>query len=176
MEVYGRLVALETTCLMIDHQSKLQEGQKASHKTIFGSTYKFALSRSVLHIQKAHGSVKNPLKVRLQHKKNNFGAHHEDIGLRIKFHDDPNMVRIKRFDLASDPDTIAFLPAQSKIMDSLKREGEAGVVELKKRLGLPERTVSNSLSKLMAQGLVQELKKRGRRKVWSAVKQAESKS
>lgn len=177
MEVYGRLVALETTCLMIDHQSKLQEGQKASQKTIFGSTYKFALSRSVLHIQKAHGSVKNPLKVRLQHKKNNFGAHHEDIGLRIKFHDNPNMVRIKRFDLAADPDTRVFLPAQAKILDSLKREGAAEVSELMKRLDLPERTVSNSLAKLMAQGLVEVLKqKRGRRKVWSAVKQAEGKS
>lgn len=173
MDVYGRLVALKTTCLLIDHQSKLQEGQTSSHKTIFGSTYKFALSRSVLHVQKAFGSLKNPLKVRIQHKKNNFGSMHDDIGLRIEFSDDPNMVRIKRFDLAADPDTRAFLPAQGKILDSLKREGSAEVSELMKRLDLPERTVSNSLLKLMAQGLVEVLKKkRGRRKVWSAVKQA----
>lgn len=168
MGVYSRLVALGATCLLIDHQSKLQEGQTASHKTIFGSTYKFALSRSVLHIQKAPGSQRNPLKVRLQHKKNNFGPLHEDLGLKLEFSGDPNSVSISRFDLADDPDTRAFLPAQEKILDSLRREGKADVETLVKRLGLPERTVSNSLSKLAEQGLIACVKKQARRKVWAA--------
>lgn len=169
MRVFSEIKALGVSCLLVDHQSKMQEGQRAANKTPFGSAYKFNLSRSVVHLQKV-GAAPDLIKVMMRQTKNNFGALHDDIALKIVFDKKASTIQIKECDMKADPDFRARLKAGEQIADSLKREGDADLKLLSERTGLPEKTIANRLPKLEKEGVVRVVKKSGRKQIWGVVK------
>jgi hypothetical protein len=71
--LYAEINRLGLTTLIIDHQSKTQDGQRGKNKTAFGSVYKFNSSRSVLHLIHVSND-ENHNKLLLEQTKNNFGT------------------------------------------------------------------------------------------------------
>src|SRR5215218_9239181 len=70
--------------LIIDHQSRLQQGQSYQSKGAFGSVFKTNLARSVIQAQ-ATERGEGTLTVRLRQKKHNFGPLAEPFGVRLSF-------------------------------------------------------------------------------------------
>lgn len=73
--------------LMLDHQSKTQTGESYDNKTAYGSVYKFNMCRSVFQLSKI-GESKNPMTLRLRHKKSNFGPEVDDLVFDVHFQGD----------------------------------------------------------------------------------------
>src|SRR5215208_6668330 len=70
--------------LIIDHQSRLQQGQSYQSKGAFGSVFKTNLARSVIQAQ-ATERGEGTLTVRLRQKKHNFGPLSEPFGVKLSF-------------------------------------------------------------------------------------------
>lgn len=73
--------------LTLDHQAKIQTGENYDNKTAFGSVYKFNMCRSVFQLSKI-GESKNPMTLKLRHKKSNFGPLVDDLVLDVHFEGD----------------------------------------------------------------------------------------
>ena len=155
--------SLHVTTLLLDHQSKLQEGQSSTKKTPFGSAYKFNLARSVLHLERV-GTASGELKVFLRHTKSNLGPLCDDLALRFNFRD--NSLQITEADMKSDSDFQNHLTIEEKILQAIERDGEATAEVLGQRTGIPAKTISNTLPKLKKAGKVVETGKDRRKLIW----------
>lgn len=173
--VFSEIKTLGVSCLLVDHQSKLQEGQRVANKTPFGSAYKFNLSRSVIHLQKV-GAGPDLIKVMMRHTKNNFGALHSDIALKILFDKKAGTIKIRKCDMQADPEFRGRMSAADQITLSLTNEGDADTKLLSERTVLPEKTIANRLPRLEKEGVVRVVKKSGRKQIWGIVKAKEKAS
>lgn len=173
MSLFNELKSLGVTVIILDHQSKLQDGQDATRKSPFGSVYKTNLSRSVIHLDKASSSP-GELKVIMRQVKNNFGPLHDPIGLSIKFDlplGEPEVVQFLEGDIKNDLDFIKHQGNDERILVSLRDDGPATVAVLAQRTGVSEKSIGNKLPLLAADKKVRpQQKKDGRKIIWEITK------
>jgi hypothetical protein len=142
------LVDLGVTVLIVDHQSRTQEGQNYQKKGAFGSVYKENLARSVLQIERVQEDREaGTLQVRVRHRKSNFGPRLDPFDVVIAFHSDK--ITTKAEDIA-EPDKAAeeTLSAAERVLAALKK-GPATVKDLVADTGLSTGTIRNRLSELV---------------------------
>lgn len=94
-EFFGALKTLNLPALIVGHTPKdnpqFSGGDDASgsHRTIFGSTFFFNLSRQVWEVKAIHPeSGGGDLKIGLYQRKNNMGRRHDALGFALSFTDD----------------------------------------------------------------------------------------
>jgi len=158
---------LQATVLVIDHQSKLHQGQDYDRKTPFGSVYKYNLARSVIQVQRVESGM-GQLKLILRQTKCNFGPLRESIPVCMNFAE--RAVRLACVDLQTDPAFYEHLKAEDKILRSLGDDGPATRKLLATRTGIHEGTVGNVLPRLKEAGTVQEVSKDGNAPVYGLVR------
>lgn len=161
--LFAKLRNLHTTTLVIDHQSKLQQGQDYNRKMPFGSVYKYNLGRSVIQVERVSGEP-GLLDLRLHQVKFNFGRRSDDIGLRLTF--DAQAVRVTLLDSTTTPPPQETFTAEDTLLRSLRNDGQATNQLLAQRTGIEKRTVENTMSRLHRAGRIQEEGKRGRAVIW----------
>lgn len=170
MKVFLEIKSLGVSCLLVDHQSKMQEGHRAANKTPFGSAYKYNLSRSVIHLTKV-GAAPDLIKVMMRHTKNNFGGMHENIALKITFSKKKNgIIKIRAGDVMADAEFRGRQSAADQIVYSLTKDGDADTKLLSESTNLPEKTIANRLPRMEKEGVVRVVKKSGRKQIWGIVK------
>lgn len=144
--------AAGVTVLVIDHQSRLQAGQKYQDKGTFGSAYKEHLARSRIQVE-ATDRAENVLTVRLRHKKHNFGPLAEPFEVKLTFTEEAvalEALNLSAADLADE----GTLSAKERVRLALK-EGPAYPAEIADATDLALKTVKNKLSELRKAGEVE---------------------
>ena len=136
------------TPFIVDHEGKLQAGEKHKDKSPFGSAYKAWASRSVLQfIFEEYREEASELDINVRQTKTNFGPKIEPIGLRFTFEE--KKVSMKTYDL---PDEELLdeesKPVAGRILAALGIE-PATVAELERLTGAAQGTIYNNLSRLM---------------------------
>ncbi len=82
-----KIKELGAPTLVLDHQSKMQSGDKYGNKTPFGTVYKENLSRSVFQLSKVE-AVGNRVTLKLRHRKANFSRLLDDLVFDMYFEGD----------------------------------------------------------------------------------------
>jgi hypothetical protein len=147
------------TPFIVDHEAKLQTGEKHKDKTPFGSAYKAWTSRSVLQfVFEEYREKTSELDIRVRQTKANFGPKIEPIGLRFTFEE--KKVTMGGYDLP-DEELVdeESRPVKERILAALRLEG-ATKKQLEQVTGASTGTVSNKLSELRAEGLIDDDGKR----------------
>jgi len=138
--------------LIIDHQSRLQQGQSYQSKGAFGSVFKTNLARSVIQAQ-ATERGEGTLTVRLRQKKHNFGPLAEPFGVKLSFTEEA--VSLEAVELhASELAEEATLNATDRVKLALE-SGPAYPWEIAEHTGLALKTVKNALTGLRKQEVVE---------------------
>jgi hypothetical protein len=138
--------------LIIDHQSRLQQGQSYQSKGAFGSVFKTNLARSVIQAQ-ATERGEGTLTVRLRQKKHNFGPLAEPFGAKLSFTEEAvvlEAVELEASELAEE----ATLNAADRVKLALEG-GPAYPWEIAEHTGLAVKTVKNALTGLRKQEVVE---------------------
>jgi hypothetical protein len=138
--------------LIIDHQSRLQQGQSYQSKGAFGSVFKTNLARSVIQAQ-ATERGEGTLIVRLRQKKHNFGPLAEPFGVKFSFTEEAVSMEAVELD-ASELAEEATLNATDRVKLALEN-GPAYPWEIAESTGLAVKTVKNVLTGLRKQGVVE---------------------
>jgi AAA domain len=138
--------------LIIDHQSRLQQGQSYQSKGAFGSVFKTNLARSVIQAQ-ATERGEGTLTVRLRQKKHNFGPLAEPFGVKLSFAEQAVSLEAVELD-ASELAEEATLNATDRVKLALEN-GPAYPWEIAEHTGLAVKTVKNVLTGLRKQGVVE---------------------
>jgi RecA-family ATPase len=141
------------TPFIVDHEGKLQAGEKHKDKTPFGSAYKAWASRSVLQFTfEEFREETSELDIRMRQTKTNFGPKIDPIGVRFTFAEDK--VSMELYDL---PDEELLeeesRPVKERILAALRLEG-ATRKQLEQMTGAAGGTIANKLSELRTEGLV----------------------
>ncbi len=147
------------TPFIVDHEGKLQTGEKHKDKTPFGSAYKAWASRSVLQfVFEEYREGTSELDIRVRQTKTNFGPKIDPIGVRFTFGD--KNVSMGTYDL---PDEELLeeenRPVKERILVALRLEGATNK-QLQQITGATEGTVRNKLSELRADGVITDDGKR----------------
>ena len=138
--------------LIIDHQSRLQQGQSYQSKGAFGSVFKTNLARSVIQAQ-ATERGEGTLTVRLRQKKHNFGPLAEPFGAKLSFTEEAVSMEAVELD-ASELAEEATLNATDRVKLALEN-GPAFPWEIAEHTGLAVKTVKNALTGLRKQEVVE---------------------
>jgi len=141
-----------TSCI-IDHQSKLQAGERYQNKTMFGSVYKRNMVRSVFQIE-VNERLDDGLRLILRHNKTNFGKQLDPFGARITWEH-------KTTKIESDELTQSELAAEGtmNVKDRILLALEDGPMypdELLDIVGGQLKTIKNKLSVLRKAGKIQD--------------------
>jgi hypothetical protein len=145
--------------LVIDHQSKLQAGERYQSKRAFGSVFKGNLARSVVQVEATHRED-NELTLRLRQVKHNFGPLADPFGVKLGFTEE--MVTLSREELdAADKAGEETLNAQARVLYALQNEA-AYPDELVEATGLAKGTVKKVLSQLRNAGKAEDTGELGR--------------
>jgi hypothetical protein len=137
--------AAGVTVLIIDHQARLQGGERYQSKGAFGSVFKTNLARSVIQAE-ATDREDNTLTVRLRPKKHNFGPLAEPFEVQLKFTEEMVTLEAKELE-AVDLAEEQTLTAPDRIKLAL-RAGPKYPEELAEDTGMLIKTVRNTLSRL----------------------------
>ncbi len=136
---------------VIDHQSKLQAGQRYQDKKAFGSVFKNNVTRSVFQIE-AINRADDALTVVLRHTKHNFGRLAKPVAVELSFAADK--VEIDRAEMeAHELSQEGTLNAKDRVLLAASI-GKAGPDTLVERSGLARQTVRNKLTTLRQDGYV----------------------
>jgi hypothetical protein len=138
--------------LIVDHQSRLQQGQEYQNKGAFGSVFKTNLARSVIQAQ-ATERGEGTLTVRLRQKKFNFGPLAEPFGVKLSFEEEAVGLKAVELD-ASELAEEATLNATDRVKLALEG-GAAYPWEIAEHTGLALKTVKNALTGLRKQDIVE---------------------
>jgi hypothetical protein len=141
------------TTLIIDHQGKLQAGERYQSKTQFGSAYKKHLSRSVFQIEKREGTD-DDRKVTFRHTKTNFGRELDPFGVKVTWGYEEITVEpdeLSQADLAEE----GTVPVIKRVLTALE-DGPAYPHELAETLGVGVGTIKNRLSTLRKNGKIED--------------------
>jgi DNA-binding transcriptional ArsR family regulator len=141
------------TPFIVDHEGKLQTGERQKDKTPIGSAYKAWTSRSVLQfVFEEWREESSELDIRVRQTKTNFGPKIKPIGVRFTFEE--KKVRVGGYEL---PDEELLeeesKPVKERILAALRLEG-ATKKQLQEATGASEGTVSNKLSELRSDGVI----------------------
>jgi len=147
------------TPFIVDHEGKLQAGEKHKDKTPFGSAYKAWASRSVLQfVFEEYREETSELDIRVRQTKTNFGPKIDPIGVRFTFEE--KKVSMGGYDL---PDEELLeeesRPVKGRILVALRLEGATNK-QLQQITGASEGTIRNKLSELRTDGLITDDGKR----------------
>jgi len=146
---------LGTTLVVVDHQGKVQAGERYQDKGAFGTAYKSHLSRSVIQVEGVRRDKDaKTLNVRLRHTKANFGPRRDPFGVELAFADrciTVEPVEVDATELAGE----ATLNADDRVLLALDA-GAAFPDELAERTGLAAGTVGNCLTRLRRRGDVED--------------------
>jgi hypothetical protein len=153
-----------TTPILVDHQGKLQGGEKHKDKSIIGGVYKANNARGVLQfILEEYDKEEHRLDIRVRVPKINFEPP-EPFGISIIF--ESGQVSIKTRILPDeelmDEDR---KPVRDRILAALRIESQT-VPDLEKHTGAAAGTIYNNLSRLMDDELVTEDGYYGRKKLY----------
>ena len=148
-----------TTPFIVDHEGKLQTGEKHKDKSPFGSAYKAWASRSVLQfVFEEYREATSELDVRVRQTKTNFGPKIDPIGVRFTFEE--KKVSMGTYEL---PDEELLeeesRPVKERVLIALRLEGATNK-QLQQLTGASEGTVRNKLSELRADNLITDDGKR----------------
>ncbi|MDP9477673.1 MAG: AAA family ATPase [Actinomycetota bacterium] len=137
------------TVLVVDHQSKLQGGEKYHQKSPFGSVFKKNGARSVIQVE-AVDQREGELTVRFRHNKANFAGKFDPFEVVLIFHKTKVAMRHRTLekDEIADEDSLSAI---DKVRLALK-DGPAYPDELENVTGLALGTVKNALTKLRKKG------------------------
>ncbi len=140
------------TPFLVDHEGKLQTGEKHKNKSPIGSAYKAWAARNVLQFELDEYDKENSsLDIRVRQTKTNF-APVDPFGVRFTFEEKKVSITPRTL-----PDTELLeeerIPMKDRIIGAL-RAGPATNVELQKLTGAGDGTVRNKLSELMQDGTV----------------------
>ena len=141
------------TPFIVDHEGKLQAGEKHKDKMPFGSAYKAWASRSVLQFQfEEYREETSQLDIRVRQTKTNFGPKIDPIGIRFTFAE--KKVSMGPYALP-DEDLLEeeSRPVKERILVALRLEGATNK-QLQQITGASEGTVRNKLSELRTDGLI----------------------
>jgi DNA-binding transcriptional ArsR family regulator len=144
-----------TTPFIVDHEGKLQTGEKHKDKMPFGSAYKAWASRSVLQFQfEEYREETSQLDIRVRQTKANFGPKIDPIGVRFAFEE--KKVVIGDYELP-DEELVdeESRPVKERILAALKLEG-ATIKQLCQSTGAADGTIRNKLSELRNDGLIED--------------------
>jgi len=141
------------TPFIVDHEGKLQTGERHKDKSPFGSAYKAWASRSVLQfVFEQYREESKELDIRVRQTKSNFSPKMDPIGLRFTFEE--KKVSMTTYSL---PDEELLeeesRPVKERILVALRLEGATNK-QLQQITGASEGTIRNKLSELRAEGLV----------------------
>jgi DNA-binding transcriptional ArsR family regulator len=147
------------TPFIVDHEGKLQTGEKHKDKTPFGSAYKAWASRSVLQfVFGEYREETSELDIRVRQTKTNFGPKIDPIGVRFTFEE--KKVSMGGYTL---PDEELLeeesRPVKERILIALRLEGATNK-QLQQITGASEGTIRNKLSELRSDGLITDDGKR----------------
>ena len=147
------------TPFIVDHEGKLQTGEKHKDKTPFGSAYKAWASRSVLQfVFEEYREETSELDIRVRQTKTNFGPKIDPIGVRVTFEE--KKVSMGGYTL---PDEELLeeesRPVKERILIALRLEGATNK-QLQQITGASEGTIRNKLSELRTDGLITDDGKR----------------
>ncbi len=151
-EVVGPFRLAGVAPLVIDHQSKMQAGDRYQNKRAFGSVFKSNLARSVLQVEATDRSD-GELTVRIRQNKHNFGPLLKPFGAHLTFSEEE--VRIEAVDLAEgDLAEEGTLNARERVRLALQALGEATRAEIHEQVtDLSPGTVKKELIKLCGSGV-----------------------
>lgn len=152
------------TPLLVDHQGKLQTGEKHRDKSPFGSAYKAWISRSVLQFElQEYDKEAKALDIRVRQTKTNFSPV-DPLGVRLTF--EHEKVSIKTYEL-EDTELVEeeSVSVRDRIVGALRVE-PATNAELQRQTGASAGTIRNNLSQLIQDGEVGEDGYKGRSKVY----------
>jgi hypothetical protein len=155
---------MDVTQFLVDHEGKLQAGEKHKDKSPIGSVYKTNNSRSVLQfILDEYDEENSALDIRLRQHKTNFTPI-KPFGVRITF--EAQKVSIETRDLpAEEMIDEERAPVADRIVAALRIEAQT-VADLEKHTGAAAGTIYNKLSQLVSAGKVREDGYRGRKKLY----------
>jgi len=147
------------TPFIVDHEGKLQTGEKHKDKSPFGSAYKAWASRSVLQfVFEEYREETSQLDIRVRQTKTNFGPKIDPIGVRFTFVG--KKVSMGPYAL---PDEELLeeesRPVKERILVALRLEGATNK-QLQQITGASEGTIRNKLSELRSDGLITDDGKR----------------
>jgi DNA-binding transcriptional ArsR family regulator len=147
------------TPFIVDHEGKLQTGERHKDKSPFGSAYKAWASRSVLQfIFEEYREETSQLDIRVRQTKANFGPKIDPIGVRFTFEE--KKVSMGGYEL---PDEELLdeesRPVKERILVALRLEGATNK-QLQQITGASEGTIRNKLSELRTDGLITDDGKR----------------
>jgi DNA-binding transcriptional ArsR family regulator len=147
------------TPFIVDHEGKLQTGERHKDKTPFGSAYKAWASRSVLQfVFEEYREETSELDIRVRQTKTNFGPKIDPIGVRFTFEE--KKVSMGGYTL---PDEELLeeesRPVKERILIALRLEGATNK-QLQQITGASEGTIRNKLSELRTEGLITDDGKR----------------
>jgi hypothetical protein len=150
------------TVVVVDHQSKLQAGERYQNKRAFGSVFKGNLARSVIQVE-AKERFENRLSLLLRQVKHNFGPLADPFGVELSFTEELVTVEHKELEAAAMAEE-STLNAADRVRYALK-EGPAYPDDIVEATGLAAATVKSTLSKLRKAGEVEPTGERGK---WGA--------
>jgi AAA domain len=141
-----------TVPFIVDHEGKLQAGEKHKNKSPIGSAYKAWAARSVLQFELDEYDKENSaLDIRVRQTKTNFTPV-EPFGVRFTFEEKKVSIETRAL-LDTELIEEERIPMKERIVGAL-RNGPATNAELQKLTGAGDGTVRNKLSELMQEGTV----------------------
>ena len=149
------------TVLMLDHQSKSSGGEKYKDKTAFGSIYKQNLSRNVWQLQRL-GGKDGELILALNHKKSNFGALKDPIGLTATFGDSFTLTETG----ISAEHTKEVADSKAQVLLVFEELKEATAETIMEKTELAESTVRNAITSLLKSGKLEKCGKIGKATIY----------
>lgn len=141
------------TPLIVDHEGKLQPGEKHKDKSPHGSAFKAWAARSVLQfVFEEFREESSQLDIRVRQSKANFTSRMDPIGVRFTFEE--KKVMIGGYELP-DEELVdeESRPVRERILAALRLEG-ATIKQLVQITGATEGTIRNKLSELRGEGLI----------------------
>ncbi len=150
----GRLRKAGVATLALDHQGKLQAGERYQQKSAFGTSFKRHLSRSYAQLEsRDHGE--GFLSLTMRHQKQNFAPLVDPFGVLVEF--ELGKVRMSKEELAeSELAGEETVTAYNRVYNALKGlENEEGTKrDIAEATGLAEGTVKKELAALKRDGKV----------------------
>ena len=141
-----------TSCI-IDHQSKLQAGERYQNKTMFGSVYKRNMVRSVFQVE-VNERLEDGLRLILRHNKTNFGRQLDPFGARITWEHKTTTIEpdeLTQSELAAE----GTMNVKNRILLALE-DGPMFPDELLEIVDAKPKTIKNKLSDLRKAGKVED--------------------
>ena len=138
-QFFSALRSLNTTSLLINHQSKNEFGQKTSYGSVYFRNY----SRAEWQIKKTQDVGEDTIEIGLFQTKANDDKLHSPLGYRLHFNQ--TVVSMERCDVADNPVLAQGLSLTKRIMELLKH-GKKQTKEIALELDADENTVKARLN------------------------------